>query len=60
MTKEYRAAVCRAGGEREETEARKAKDLMRTVTSTSGLCRSTATLLAEGVFVRDRGRKVMV
>ncbi len=28
MAKEYKATVCRAGGGREETEARKAKDVV--------------------------------
>lgn len=60
MTEEYKATVSRAGGGGEETEARKAKDVMGNRDRYfRGCSAAEATLLAEGVFVRDRGRKVM-
>lgn len=61
MTKEYKATLCKARGGGEETEARLAKDSVENSDKYSqGLLCSRAKLLAEGVFVRDRGTKVMV
>lgn len=60
-TEEYKATVSRAGGGGEETGARKAKDVVENSDKyCQGLLCSRATLLAEGVFVRDRGREAMV
>lgn len=53
--------MSRAGGGGEETGARKAKDVVENSDKyCQGLLCSRATLLAEGVFVRDRGREAMV
>lgn len=61
MTEEHKAAVSGAGGGGEGTEARKAKDVVENSDKCcQGLFCGRATLLAEGVFVRDRGRKAMV
>lgn len=61
MTEEYKATVYRAGGGGEGTEARQAKDAGENSDECcQGLLCGTATLLAEGMFVRDRGRKAMV
>lgn len=58
-TKEYKATICRAGGGG-EAEARKAKDIVKSSDKChEGLICSSGPLLAAGVFVRDRGRKVM-
>lgn len=61
MTEEYQATAYRAGGGGEGTEARQAKDAVENSDKyCQGLLCGRATLLAEGMFVRDRGRKAMV
>lgn len=61
MTEEYKATVSRAGGGGEGTEARKAKAIVgNSDKHCQGLLCSRATVLAEGVFVRDGGRRATV
>lgn len=61
MTEEEEAAAHRAGGGGEGAEARQAKDAAENGDEyCQGLLGGRATLLAEGMFVRDRGRKAMV